>query len=350
MAKKNGSVDPSKFLDERFELFSIPAFDKNETEILYGREIGSQKQIVQKNDILLSKIIPHIRRAWVVSESKGYRQIASGEWIVFRGEEIFPNFLKHLLTCNIFHAQFMQTVSGVGGSLLRARPAHVAELKIPFPPLAKQKTIATILDKVRVIETNREQAFAKLNQLSESIFNEMFVKNVNPNRVTSVKEICELKYGKPLPSQLRIDGDFNVYGSNGIVGTHIDPITEGRTIIIGRKGSYGEINFSQNSCYPIDTTYYIDKTATKQNLVWLMFALKRLGLNVMNKSAAVPGLSREDAYRQIIEVPSIDRQNEFEIIIKRIENIKACNEKYLLSHKKLSNSLQDQIFAKGFDA
>jgi len=39
----------------------------------------------------------------------------------------------------------MNTVAGVGGSLLRARPAFVAEIEIPVPPLSEQKRIADIL-------------------------------------------------------------------------------------------------------------------------------------------------------------------------------------------------------------
>jgi hypothetical protein len=82
VAKKSGSVDPSKFPDEIFELYSIPAFDGGNPEVRHGREIGSSKQIVEPNDVLLSRIVPHIRRAWVVGENRGKRLIASGEWIV----------------------------------------------------------------------------------------------------------------------------------------------------------------------------------------------------------------------------------------------------------------------------
>ena len=83
-AKKNGSIDPSKFLDETVELHSIPSHDKGNAEILTGREIGSSKQIVQENDVMISKIVPHIRRAMVVPKKGNFRQIASSEWIVFR--------------------------------------------------------------------------------------------------------------------------------------------------------------------------------------------------------------------------------------------------------------------------
>ena len=174
MATKSGSVDPAKFPDELFDLYSIPAFDRGEPEVLAGKEIGSAKQIVEPGDVLLSKIVPHIRRSWVVGANRGRRIIASGEWIVFRSHRVHPRYLRHVLVGDPFHAQFMSTVSGVGGSLLRARPAHVARIKIPLPPLPEQRRIAEILDKADALRVKRRAALAQLDILTQSIFLDMF--------------------------------------------------------------------------------------------------------------------------------------------------------------------------------
>ncbi|HEY5866645.1 MAG TPA: restriction endonuclease subunit S, partial [Candidatus Tectomicrobia bacterium] len=82
-------------------------------------------------------------------------------------------------------------------------------------------------------------------------------------------EVCEFKYGKSLPESKRVVGKVAVYGSNGIIGQHNEAITDGLTIVVGRKGSFGEVNLSYDSCWPIDTTYYIDRTATNADLRWL---------------------------------------------------------------------------------
>ncbi|HMZ57023.1 MAG TPA: restriction endonuclease subunit S [Nitrospira sp.] len=174
MAKRAGSVDPSKFPEEQFDLYSIPAFDKGCHEVVAGSEIGSTKQVVEPNDVLLSKIVPHIRRSWVVGQSNGRRMIASGEWIVFRSNKIAPAYLRHVLVSTPFHAQFMQTVSGVGGSLLRARPAQVAKIRIPLPPLPEQRRIAAILDQADALRAKRREALAQLDDLPQAVFGEMF--------------------------------------------------------------------------------------------------------------------------------------------------------------------------------
>ena len=135
MPSKIPSVNPAKFPDETFELWSIPAFDAGKPDMLTGSEIGSSKKCVEPEDVLLSRIVPHIRRSWVVRPQNKKRQIASSEWITFRSERFFSPYLRHVLVSDEFHIKFMQTVAGVGGSLLRARPEGVKEIKIALPSL-----------------------------------------------------------------------------------------------------------------------------------------------------------------------------------------------------------------------
>ncbi len=174
MSGRSGSVDPSRFPEEAFDLYSIPAYDRGQPEVLLGRQIGSAKQVVQPGDVLLSRIVPHIRRAWVVGQHRGRRLIASGEWIVFRSGRFHPNYLRHALVADSFYARFMQTVSGVGGSLLRARPAHVADIEIPMPPLSDQQRIAGQLEQADRLRRTRRYALELTDTFLPAAFLQLF--------------------------------------------------------------------------------------------------------------------------------------------------------------------------------
>lgn len=174
MLQRGGSTDPSKYPNKDFILYSIPAYDAGTPEVLSGSQIGSAKKNVQTGDVLLSRIVPHIRRSWIVAEHTNNDLIASGEWIVFRDTRFDAAYLKHFLLSDPFHGQFMQTVAGVGGSLLRARPDYVGRIEIPLPPLDEQKRIAAILDKADQLRQKRRQAITLLDSLTQSIFLEMF--------------------------------------------------------------------------------------------------------------------------------------------------------------------------------
>lgn len=156
LMRKTKSIDPGKYPDEEFALYSIPAYDNGIPEKIFGRDIGSSKILLKDSDVVLSKIVPHIRRTWVITD--GEKQIGSSEWIVFNDDRFDPQFIANYLKSDAFHYQLLTTVAGVGGSLNRARPAAVAELKIPLPPLGEQKRIAEILGGVsKVIQKTKVQ-------------------------------------------------------------------------------------------------------------------------------------------------------------------------------------------------
>jgi type I restriction enzyme S subunit len=174
MATRSGSVDPSKFPEESFDLYSIPAYDSGQPDVAVGRNIGSAKQIVHPGDVLLSRIVPHIRRAWVVGKDRGRRLIASGEWIVFRSDKFDPNYLRHVLVGEPFYGQFMQTVSGVGGSLLRARPAQVADIEIPLPSLSEQQRAAGQLEQADRLRRTRRYGLELSDTFLPAAFLQLF--------------------------------------------------------------------------------------------------------------------------------------------------------------------------------
>ena len=122
------------------------------------------------------------------------------------------------------------------------------------------------------------------------------------------KRLSKLAYGDSLPNEQRIKGDVPVFGSNGKVGYHNCSNTISPVIIVGRKGSYGKLNYSDLPSFVIDTAYYIDESQTKSPIRWLFYALFSLKLDTQSKDAAVPGLSRDDAYRKIIFLPPRDEQ------------------------------------------
>jgi type I restriction enzyme S subunit len=101
------------------------------------------------------------------------------------------------------------------------------------------------------------------------------------------------------------------------------PITSGPTVIIGRKGSFGEVHYSSTGCWPIDTTYYVDEDSSSADLRWLYYRLGSLGLTQMNRAAAIPGLNREDAYRQRLLLPPIEEQRRIAAILDRADAVRS---------------------------
>lgn len=152
------SVDPAKYPEKLFELYSVPSSANNYPEIVSGAAIGSAKQTVQKNDVLLCKINPRINRVWKVSGYTDAALLASSEWIVVRNSQINADYLMYCFQSWYFREFMLSNVSGVGGSLMRAQSKHVQTYPIPLPPLPEQQRI---VDRI-------ESLFAKLDEAKET--------------------------------------------------------------------------------------------------------------------------------------------------------------------------------------
>lgn len=140
-------------------------------------------------------------------------------------------------------------------------------------------------------------------------------------------ELLQFNYGKSLPNRIRSGTGFSVYGSNGVVGYHDSALTDTETLIIGRKGSVGEVHFSPRPCYPIDTTYYVDKFHSMPARYWL-YLLKNLRLNELNKATAIPGINREDAYRIKVNLAPLNEQKRIaDKLNDLLARVDACQEK-----------------------
>lgn len=118
-----------------------------------------------------------------------------------------------------------------------------------------------------------------------------------------LENILELAYGKALKKTERIEGDYPVYGSGGVDGSHNEFLVKGPSIIVGRKGTVGSLYWENKDFYPIDTVFYV-KPKKYFSLVYCYQLLKTLGLENMNTDAAVPGLNRNNAYRLDVITPT----------------------------------------------
>lgn len=153
------SVNPISEPDKIFELYSVPSMADNYPEIIVGSDIGSSKQSVCKDDVLLCKINPRINRVWKVSQFTDNELIASSEWIIIRNNHIDANYLRYCFQSKYFREFMLSNVSGVGGSLMRAQPKYVQTYPIPLPPLSEQQ---------RIVE-RIEELFAKLDEAKERL-------------------------------------------------------------------------------------------------------------------------------------------------------------------------------------
>lgn len=371
---RGGSVNPAKHPEEVFDLLSIPAFDAGIVDVRQGKEIGSSKKCVEPNDVLISKIVPHIRRCWVVPEKSEHRQIASGEWIQFRSADLLPDFMRHFLVSDPFHSRFMQTISGVGGSLLRARPAEVFKIQIPLPPLAEQKRIAGILDAADALRAKRRESLAQLDTLLQSTFLDMFgdpVTNPMGWDQTTIGSELNILGGYAFKSADFEDAGLPIIRISNLNGKSIDLTNCARVpankigkgerfklqcsdILIAMSGATtGKLGIVTEE---IEETLYLNQRVGAfrvdpdgnilQSFLFQLLASDFYQRHVQNLAggAAQPNISGKQLESARIPLPPLPLQQRFAAIVKKIEAQKARCRAHLAELDALFASLQSRAF------
>ena len=157
--------------------------------------------------------------------------------------------------------------------------------------------------------------------------------------VRRLKQVCRLVYGDALATDVRQDGPIPVFGSNGHVGFHNSANTKSPCIVIGRKGSFGKVNYSRDPVFAIDTTFFVDSRFSSAHIRWLYFLLGWLRLDEVSKDSAVPGLDREDAYQKLAAFPPLSEQA---AIVRYLDHADRRIQRYIRAKQKLITLLEEQ--------
>ncbi|KAA0881452.1 hypothetical protein E7L51_07650 [Corynebacterium amycolatum] len=369
VARKTSQVNPKKFPDEDFCLYSIPAYDAGCAEYLTGKEIGSSKPQLQAGDVLLSKIVPHIRRSWVV-ESHDIRTLGSSEWIVFNDSRFDPNFLREYFLSDQFHHQFMTTVAGVGGSLNRARPAAVFNLSVPLPPLEEQRKISKVLAKSKKSTERERVTIDRLKETLNAVFNQRFgspYQNQKHLPVLKLSELAVVKTGNTPPR--RVTENYGSYipwaksdnlGDWGITtpeeslseqGAQKGRIAEpGSILVTCIAGSINSIGKSSLIEQEVAFNQQINSLTPKPEIsssAFLFAALNSYPELVRDKSTGgVKGIVKKSAFEDIaLPVPPMHEQHWFSQFFENLKTIVRLQSRKLALLEELHQSLATRAFA-----
>ena len=210
---------------------------------------------------------------------------------------------------------------------------NIENLKMPLP---KSNIRKNINQDIRKIEKEEAKKLKILEKNSDRI--NKIIETNKTKKSNKLSYYLTLEYGIPLPERKRKKGDYPVVGSNGIIGYHNTYYLKAPSIIMGRKGSAGEVNWIDKDSTPIDTTFYV-KLKSGDKLKYVYYVLKSLNLPELKEGMGSGGINRNEVHKIRVSIPSPKRQI---ILLKKIEpleeEIKEV-ETYLKETKKLKNNI-----------
>ena len=343
---------PPKYLDLTFsfKLFHTlkldvlgkgikPGLSRNEAYVLLIAipPFTEQRRIVAKIDELMTicdqletqhnntaeihkKLVSHFLGALMQSQSaeefnKNWQRIATHFDILFTTESSIDVLKQTLLQLAVMGKLVPQDPNDEPASELLKRILKEKTKLIAEGKTKKEKPLSLISEKEKLFELPTGWEWLRLG------------------------DIYSFEYGDNLPADKRSSsGEYPVYGSNGIVGSHNTCFIDAPCIVIGRKGSAGALNLSlAKGCCVTDVAYY----CIPSKYLDLIFSFKlfhTLKLDVLGKGIK-PGLSRNEAYVLLIAIPPFSEQRR--IVTKIDELMLLCDQ--LNSYITKKNKLQQKI-------
>ena len=149
-------------------------------------------------------------------------------------------------------------------------------------------------------------------------------------------ELITLEYGKPVKDKESTDGKVPVYGTNGQIGTsHLPAQCKHPSFILGRKGAYRGVHYSDCPFSVIDTAFYAEPLTDRIDLKWAYYKFLTYDINGMDSGSAIPSTDRYQIYSIEVEVPPLEKQ-------RKIVAVLDCIDRKININQKVNDNLEQQ--------
>lgn len=152
--------------------------------------------------------------------------------------------------------------------------------------------------------------------------------------------ICSrLSSGKGISAKnIADEGEYPVYGGNGLRGYTGSCNFEGDCAIIGRQGAFcGNVRYFNGKAYM--TEHAVVCCANEEhNTRYLAYLLSTMNLGRLSGQSAQPGLSVKTLSKQIVRMPSLEQQ-------KKVASVLSALDAKIAANEKINDNLQQQALA-----
>ena len=162
--------------------------------------------------------------------------------------------------------------------------------------------------------------------------------------------VIDLKYGKGISREQRnSNGKCPIYGANGVLGWTDNALVSGEAVIVGRKGSAGEVTRVSGLFWPSDVTYYVLGN-DQIDVDYLFHLLKSLHLQKFAVGVK-PGINRNRVYEMEVPLPPLSEQKKIieklEKVLAKIKEAKRLRAEAIEATKTLLSAELHKIFEEG---
>lgn len=229
----------------------------------------------------------------------------------------------------------------------------LSPLVICFPSLPEQERIVEQLDaafaQIDELKNNAERQLAESRALFQSALTQAMQPKPGWQEIT-FGQLIKLKSGENLPAKSFVEGEYPVYGGNGIAGYHNQFNKEGHQIVIGRVGALcGNVRLIESPFWLTDNGFeVILNKEYKIDLKFLTYLLNFSDLRKYARQAAQPVISNVSLKDIIFSIPPIVEQqyivDYLDSLSNNVNELEEIKNNTIVECDALKQALLRQIF------
>jgi type I restriction enzyme S subunit len=345
--------------------------DKSSRHLTSARATELRCTFLDEGDILIARMPDPLGRACIFPGSAGPSVTVVDVCIVRPHlDEHDPRWLMHCLNSPVMRRQVANYATGSTRS--RISRGNLAKVRITVPPLGEQRRIAAILDQADALRAKRREALAHLDDLTQSVFREMFGdlgSETQSRELIPLGDLCtRITDGTHQSPSWSPDGHPFLFVSN-IVSGEIDFDTTKfisdqtyRLLTARCPIEIGDVLYSTVGSYGVPALVRTnEKFAFQRHIAHIKPNRDLLEPEFLRVMLATPGVRRQadtaargvaqktvnlaDIKKFSVVAPPIVRQHEFVDLISKIRDLQQMHHAHVAEAHDLFGALQSRAFA-----
>ncbi|MBZ0194922.1 MAG: restriction endonuclease subunit S [Candidatus Kapaibacterium sp.] len=306
-----------------------------------------------EGDCLVSRLPDPVGRACILPDT-GEKMITAVDCTIIRfdNKQIIPNWFLYYSLSNEYQNEIQKQVTGA--TRQRISRKNLGLVSVPVAPLPEQQRIVSILDKVfSVIERSRnnaEQNLKNAKKLFESYLQGVFEKKGDGWEEQLLEDCFKMKSGDNLTAKNMSEGEYPVFGGNGIAGYHNEFNLSGSNVIIGRVGALcGNVRHITENIWLTDNAFKVVDFKFDFDHSFLTYLLNHKDLRSYARQAAQPVISNSSLKDVVLIFPKSKKEQQ--TIVRQLDALRAETQKLEAVYQKKMDDLVEMkksILQKAF--
>lgn len=279
------------------------------------------QHILKTGDIVFGRKGSVDRHAYIFQNENGWVQ--GSDCIRARKKtQVNMLFLSQYLEGNGVKKQIIN--AAVGSTMPSLNTDILKDVIVLLPNIEEQNRISEVLKKIDDKICLNSKINDNLEQQIKTIFTFQFLQNANTEwKQQSLAELSEMYQPKTISGKdLIADGNYFVYGANGIIGKYNQyNHSESEIAVACRGASCGSIQMTLPFSWITGNAMVVKPHSDFPYREYLYYYLLAKNPNYLCSGSAQPQLTRENLTLYSLKVPSITELNAFESYAKKVRKI-----------------------------